>query len=309
MLDILGKRTIFFIISLVIIIPGLVILAINGLPFSIDFTGGSLLELSFEADLPSTDQVINVYQDAGIGDIQVQTSEDNLLIIRSQFMEDSTRADIVDALTALTGGAVEVHSFDSVGPSISHEVTTLAAIAIAVAALAVIIYITFAFRGVQHAFRYGVCAIIAMLHDILVLLSVTAIGAKFFGWEFDTLFLTAFLTVIGFSVQDKIVVFDRIRENSNIFRKISFEKLANHSIVQTLGRSINTQLMTSEFLLLSLALFGGTTLRDFSIIMLIGLFMGTYSSIFIAAPILVIWENKEWQNWFKPRTTTTTTTR
>jgi preprotein translocase subunit SecF len=137
-----------------------------------------------------------------------------------------------------------------------------------------------------------------MLHDVLLVVSLSAIGGHFFGWQIDSLFLTALLTVIGFSVQDKIVVFDRIRENNNIYRKLPFEKLANHSIVQTLQRSINTQLMTVEFMLLALALFGGVTLREFSIILLIGLFMGTYSSIFIAAPILVIWENKEWKNWF-----------
>ncbi|MCE5207620.1 MAG: protein translocase subunit SecF [Chloroflexi bacterium] len=304
MLDILGKRYTFFLISLVIIVPGLIILIIYGMPFSIDFTGGSFLELQFETGkLLTSDQVLSIYENNGIGDVQVQTSGDNILIIRSQFMEESTRSQIVTEMAALSGSTIVVRRFDSVGPSIGREVTSQAALAVAIAALGVIIYITFAFRGVQHAARYGICAIIAMLHDILVLLSVTAIGGKFFGWEFDTLFLTAFLTVIGFSVQDKIVVFDRIRENSNIFRRISFEKLANHSIVQTLGRSINTQLMTSEFLLLSLALFGGTTLRDFSIVMLIGLFMGTYSSIFIAAPVLVIWENKEWQNWFKTRKT------
>ena len=304
MLDILGKRYTFFLISLVIIVPGLIILIIYGMPFSIDFTGGSFLELQFETGkLLTADQVLSIYENNGIGGVQVQTSGDNILIIRSQFMVESTRGQIVAEMEALSGSSIVVQRFDSVGPSIGREVTSQAALAVAIAALGVIIYVTFAFRGVQHAARYGICAIIAMLHDILVLLSVTAIGGKFFGWEFDTLFLTAFLTVIGFSVQDKIVVFDRIRENSNIFRRISFEKLANHSIIQTLGRSINTQLMTSEFLLLSLALFGGTTLRDFSIVMLIGLFMGTYSSIFIAAPVLVIWENKEWQNWFKTRKT------
>lgn len=302
MLDILGKRYLFFLISLVIIVPGLVILIMFGMPFSIDFTGGSLLELQFEAGkIPSTDEVLAIYQNAGVGDVQVQTSGEDMLIIRSQFMEESTRGKIVAEMETATGGTINVQRFDSVGPSIGREVTAQAALAVSIAALAVIIYITFAFRGVQHALRYGICAIIAMLHDFLVLLSISAIGGKFFGWQFDTLFLTAFLTVIGFSVQDKIVVFDRIRENSNIYRRISFEKLANHSIVQTLGRSINTQLMTSEFLLLSLALFGGTTLRDFSILMLIGLFMGTYSSIFIAAPVLVMWENKEWRNWFKTR--------
>jgi preprotein translocase subunit SecF len=123
----------------------------------------------------------------------------------------------------------------------------------------------------------------------------------------DALFLTALLTVIGFSVQDKIVVFDRIRENSNILRRLDFEKLVNHSIVQTLQRSINTQLMTVEFLLLALALMGGVTLREFCVILLVGLLSGTYSSIFIAAPILVLWENQEWRNWFhrKPKASTT----
>lgn len=302
MLDILGKRYLFFLISLVIIIPGIVVLVINGMPFSIDFTGGSFLEIRFETgQLPETEDVIAIYEQAQIEDVQVQTSGSDTLIIRSRFMEEQTRNDLVMQMEDDFGADIEVRRFDSVGPSIGREVTSQAALAVAISALGVIIYITFAFRGLEHAIRFGICAITAMVHDFLVLLSVAAIGGMFLGWQFDTLFLTAFLTVIGFSVQDKIVVFDRIRENANIYRKISFEKLTNHSIIQTLGRSINTQLMTSEFLLLSLVLFGGATLREFSILMLIGLFMGTYSSIFIAAPIMVIWENKEWQNWFKPK--------
>jgi preprotein translocase subunit SecF len=127
---------------------------------------------------------------------------------------------------------------------------------------------------------------------------VAGYGRVLFGWQVDVLFLTALLTVIGFSVQDKIVVFDRIRENSNVLRRLPFETLANHSIVQTLQRSINTQLMTVEFMLLALALFGGVTLREFAIVLLVGLLSGTYSSIFIAAPILVVWENQEWKRWF-----------
>ena len=134
------------------------------------------------------------------------------------------------------------------------------------------------------------------------MLSLAAIGGKFFGWQVDSLFLTAMLTVIGFSVQDKIVVFDRIRENSGVLRRLPFEKLVNHSIIQTLQRSINTQLMTVEFMLLALALFGGVTLREFAVILLVGLLSGTYSSIFIAAPFLVVWETKEWKNWFGKRT-------
>ncbi len=254
MLDILGKRYLFFIFSLVLIIPGMFVLAIWGMPFSIDFTGGSYLELQLTDLVPQNEDIVKLYNGFGVTDVQVQTSENNVLIIRSQFIEDDIRGQIMAVISERFDENVEMIRFDSVGGTIGQEVTSQAALAVGVSALGVILFITFAFRKVEHAARYGICAIIAMLHDFLVVLSISAIGGKFFGWQFDTLFLTAFLTVIGFSVQDKIVVFDRIRENSSIFRKISFEKLTNHSIVQTLGRSINTQLMTSEFLLLALAL-------------------------------------------------------
>lgn len=300
MLNILGKRYLFFALSLVLIVPGLIVMAVMGLPLAIDFTGGLLLEVKFDTiAAPAPADVIQLYEELGITNTNVQTSGDNILIIRSSFVDDETRAGIVSAMTERFGAEPTVLRFDSVGPTIGQEVTSRAGLAVAVAALGVILYITFAFRGIPHAFRYGVCAIIAMLHDGLVVLSISAIGGHFFGWQIDSLFLTALLTVIGFSVQDKIVVFDRIRENSAIFRKLDFEKLANHSIVQTLQRSINTQLMTSEFMLLALALFGGVTLREFAVILLVGLFMGTYSSIFIAAPFLVVWEKREWKTWFK----------
>ncbi len=299
MLNILGKRYLFFLFSLVLIVPGLVVLAIWGLPLAIDFTGGTLLEARFASgQAPEPAEAIALYSDLGITDVQVQTTGTDTLIIRSTYMDDATRSTIVDTMQKHFNDQVEVMRFDSVGPTIGKEVTSRAALAVAIAALGVIIYITFAFRGVPHAFRYGTCAILAMIHDVLVVISISAIGGHFLGWQIDSLFLTAVLTVIGFSVQDNIVVFDRIRENSGIYRKLPFEKLANHSIVQTLQRSINTQLMTSEFMLLALALFGGVTLREFSIVLLVGFFMGTYSSIFIAAPILVIWETQEWKTWF-----------
>jgi preprotein translocase subunit SecF len=164
--------------------------------------------------------------------------------------------------------------------------------------LGILLYITYAFRGVSHAFRFGVAAIIAMLHDVAVVIGIEAILAQFLHWEVDSLFLTALLTVIGFSVHDTIVVFDRIRENLNIYRKLPYETVVNHSIVQTLVRSINTQL-TVMLTLLSLALFGGITIRHFVVILLVGVFSGTYSSIFNASPILVVWENREWRTWFR----------
>jgi len=298
-MNIIGRRYFFFALSLVIIIPGMLILAINGIPLALDFTGGSLLEIKLASgELPQPSQVISIYALEGIKDAQVQTTSSNSLIIRSSFIEDASREAILKAMEDEFGSAVEVIRLDSVGPTIGAQVASRAALAVAVAALAVVAFITWAFRGVEHAFRYGASAITAMVHDVLVVFSVVAIGSVFFGWELDALFLTALLTVIGFSVQDKIVVFDRIRENSRLLRKLEFEKLVNHSVVQTLQRSINTQLMTVEFLLLALAMFGGITLREFSVILLVGLLSGTYSSIFIAAPILVVWENKEWRNWF-----------
>ena len=300
MIDILSKRYLYFAVSLLVILPGLVLLAIGGLPLSIDFTGGSLLEVQFETGkTPETAQLVNLYEDAGVDDAQITSTESGSLIIRSSFLTNEVRDSILTAMKETTGSEVTVIRFDSVGPSIGKQVASRAALAVAVAALAVVIYITAAFRKVPNAFRYGVCAVIAMVHDVAVVFSVAGIGAMLFGWQMDALFLTALLTVIGFSVQDKVVVFDRIRENSNLLRKLEYEKLVNHSIVQTLQRSINTQLMTVEFLLLALALFGGITLQEFSVILLVGLFRGTYSSIFVAAPILVLWEKREWTTWFK----------
>lgn len=299
MIDILSKRYLYFAISLLVIVPGIVVLAIGGLPLSLDFTGGSLLEVEFEGSQSlQPAEILTAYEEAGIPDAQVQTTESDSLLIRSSFLDDPQREAVLAAMSALSGGEVTVLRFDSVGPSIGQQVASRAALAVGVAALAVVLYITLAFRKVANAFRYGVCAIIAMVHDVAVVFSVVGMGALLFDWQMDALFLTALLTVIGFSVQDKIVVFDRIRENSNVHRRLEFETLVNHSIVQTLQRSINTQLMTVEFLLLALALFGGVTLQEFAVILLVGLFSGTYSSIFIAAPFLVLWEKQEWQTWF-----------
>lgn len=299
MIDILGKRYYYFLFSLLIIIPGLVFLAIDGLPLSIDFTGGSLFEVQFkQGKVLDTEHILAVYEEVGIDDAQITETETGSLIIRSSFLNNEIRDQILTAMQTESGSEITVIRFDSVGPSIGSQVASRAALAVGVAALGVIIYITLAFRKVQNAFRYGVCAVIAMIHDVAVVFSIAGIGARYFGWQMDALFLTALLTVIGFSVQDKVVVFDRIRENANVLRRLEYEKLVNHSIVQTLQRSINTQLMTVEFLLLALALFGGVTLQEFAVILLVGLLSGTYSSIFVAAPILVLWEKEEWQTWF-----------
>jgi len=303
MMNIIGKRYIFFAFSLLLIIPGLVIIFLNGLPLSIDFNGGSLVELEFDSqNTPSISDIQSLYESIGINDAQVQTSTEQdreILFIKSSLLEQDQYTSIVSRLKENYDIDLIERRFNTVGPSISESVTQRALLAIIISSIAVVLYITFAFRGLAHAFRYGICAVIAMIHDILIVISIGAVGSQIFGWQMDSLFLTALLTVIGFSTQDKIVVFDRIRENEPILRKVSFEQLVNHSIVQSLQRSINTQLMTVEFLLLALALFGGESIRVMCIVLLVGLPSGTYSSIFIAAPILVVWENKEWKTWFR----------
>lgn len=299
MLDIVGKRYWFFGLSLIVIIPGMIALILWGLPLAIDFTGGSLLEVKFTNGLPpQLPDVRAIYADNGFSDVQIQTSGNDTLIIRSKDMDETKRATIVADMTKKSGAQVTVQRFDSVGPAVGQEVTRQAGFAVAAAAIFIMLYITIAFRRVPNAFRYGVSAVIAMFHDILVVIGVEALIGHFLGWEADSLFLTALLTVIGFSVHDTIVVFDRIRENANIYRRVLYETLVNHSIVQTLDRSINTQL-TVMFTLLSLALLGGVTTRHFVIILLIGVFSGTYSSIFNAASLLVVWENREWRHWFR----------
>ena len=301
-MNLLGKRYLFFAISAIVILPGLIVLASGGLPLSIDFTGGSLLEVTFSGAQPTTEEVLEVYDIAGIRDATVQTTDTGNVIIRSEFLENDQRDALLTTMNE-TFGETTIQRFDSVGPSIGEQVTSRAAMAVAVSSLLVVIYIAWSFRGVKGAYRYGISAILAMIHDVALIFSVSALGGIFFGWEIDSLFLTALLTVIGFSMQDSIVVFDRIRENSSSLRRLNYETLVNHSIVQTLQRSINTQLMTVEFLLLALAFFGGVTLRQFVVVLLVGLMSGTYSSIFIAAPVLVVWEQQEWKTWFKKKAT------
>lgn len=300
-MKIIEKRYWYFLLSLLVMLPGLTGLAVWGLPLAIDFTGGSKLELRLPAASALTVEAVQaLLAENGLENAIAQLAENNTVIVRSKAMEDATKGKLVAALEARFGGKSELLAFESVGPVVGAEVTWRAAQAVGVAALGILVYITYAFRGIDHAARYGVCAIIAMLHDVAVVVGVTALLGHWLGWEVDALFLTALLTVIGFSVHDTIVVFDRIRENLLLHRRASYEAVVNHSMVQTLDRSINTQL-TALLALLALALFGGSTTFRFVVTLMIGILSGTFSSIFNAAPILVVWENREWRTWFRRR--------
>jgi preprotein translocase subunit SecF len=298
-MNIVGKRYWYFGLSILVIIPGMIGLAVWGLPLAIDFTGGSLLEMRFESDqVPRPAEIVAVYDDVGVSDPLVQSAGTTDFVVRSKSIDDDQKAALITALEAAFQQPITVLRFDSVGPSIGIEAAERAGGAVAMAAIGILAFITYAFWGMPHAHRYGIAAIVAMLHDVAVVVGVEAFLGHFLGWEADSLFLTALLTVIGFSVHDTIVVFDRIRENRRVMRRVNFESLVNHSIVQTMARSINTQL-TVMLTLLALLLFGGVTTRHFVTVLMVGVFSGTYSSIFNASPILVVWENREWETWFK----------
>jgi preprotein translocase subunit SecF len=306
LLNIVGKRYWYFLLSLLVIIPGLVAIGLTwadtGQPFrlAIDFTGGTLLELKFAKPQSfQTDDVVKIFGqfDLSANDVHVQPAGNDTLLIRTKTIDNETKLKAEELLRARYGDFTEQRA-ESVGPAVGAEVAQRAAVAVMLATIAILLYITWAFRRVPQPFRYGVCAIIALIHDTLVVMGVAAIFGLLFGWEVDALFLTALLTVIGFSVHDTIVVFDRIRENLSRIRGIPFEEIVNHSILQTLDRSINT-VLTTLFVLSALILFGGITIRQFAITLFIGIFSGMYSSIFNAAPLLVVWENDEIGKFFR----------
>lgn len=294
MFNIVEKRHWYFLLSALIIIPGLVTMIYSIVAFGspvklgIDFTGGALLELRFEEAVQPAD-VRQIFVDNGYVGTTVQTtSNEQTVLIRTKPLDPATKEELVAAVEQQLGSTEELR-FESVGPAVGAEVTRAAGIAVAVAAVFILLFIIFAFRKVPNAFRYGVCAIAAMIHDILVTVGLFSIAGLALNWEADALFLTAILTVIGFSVQDTIVVFDRIRENIPKRRGEVFETIVNRSLLETIHRSLATQL-NAIFVLVALLLLGGATMKQFVAVLLVGLLSGTYSSIFNAVPLLVVWE-------------------
>jgi len=297
MFDIVGKRKWYFLISAVVIGLGLLAMAVSlirhGSPvrLSVDFTGGAMLEVRFEEPI-EPEEVRGMFLDRGYSDTSVQTTADErTALIRSKPLESEEKEAVKSALRERFGPLEELR-FESVGPTIGQEVARAASTAVLAASVAILGFVWFAFRRVPNSFRYGTCAILAMFHDILVATGFFAIMGLVFAWEVDALFLTAILTVLGFSVQDTIVVFDRIRENIPNRRGESFETIVNRSILETIHRSLATQL-NAIFVMIAILLFGGATIKQFIATMLVGMLSGTYSSIFTAVPLLVVWERGE----------------
>ena len=289
-MNIIGRRKLWFTISLAAIIPGTISLFIWGLPLGIDFKGGQELEVK---TTKSQAEIRLLTEIEGVKDVTVTTSGEGKVLIR---YTDTNAANSENNHQALKkklaeNGATE-ESFNSIGPAVSRDIARNAIISIVLASLAIVLYIAFAFRNAPppvSPWSFGSTAIVALLHDALLVIGLFSLFGHFFGIEIDSLFVTAVLTVIGFSVHDTIVVFDRVRENLRKYNK-PFEEVVNISIVETFARSINTSL-TVLVTLLALFLFGGSSIRLFVLALLIGIISGTYSSIFNASPLLVVYNN------------------
>ena len=292
-MNIIKYRNWFFALSLLVIIPGLISLFVWKLNLSIDFTGGSKMSFIFQKSVTQkqVDLFKTVYSQGKIQIVSLQASN-TTVSIRTKPLESQKHLQLLQALgKAFKGTQVREDEFTNVGPTIGAETTNNAILGVVLASILIVLYIAWSFRSVPKpasSWAFGVCAIIALLHDALVLLGVFSLLGHFFGVEVDSLFVTAILTVIGFSVHDTIVVFDRIRENLKRRGATSFAEVVNDSILQTLTRSLNTSL-TVILVLLALLLFGGESTRWFIAALLIGIISGTYSSIFNAAALLVTW--------------------
>lgn len=280
----------WFFVSGVILLFGIISLSLYGLKLGIDFKGGTFIELQFDKPFDMA-KVKPAVESQNIGSFQLQTADNNSLIIKTISLEKEKQDQLLAALKTQIGDFKETR-LDSIGPIIGRELKKNSIYELILVSLGIVLYIGYAFRKVAKpvtSWRFGWSAILALLHDLLFVLGFFSLLGRFKGVEVDSLFVTAMLTVLGFSVHDTIVVFDRVRENLRLYPGQSIEYVVNHSIAQTIVRSLNTSL-TVLFVLLSLLLFGGDTIRYFVLALFVGIIVGTYSSIFIASPVLVLWQ-------------------
>ncbi len=283
-----------FALSGIIMILGIASLAIFGLRFGIDFKGGTVTEIEFTQPFDQN-KVRDVIAAEGVQNAQLQSTGERGLIVRTDNMDKAGHDKIFSKIKTDVGEFTEKR-LDSIGPVIGEELKRKAIYQLIIVSLGILAYIAYAFRKVTRPIsplQFGVAAVAALIHDLFIVVGIFSLLGHFYRIEIDSLFITAMLTVLGFSVHDTIIVFDRIRENLRVYAGQSIEFIVNHSISQTLVRSLNTSL-TVLFVLLAMLLFGGETIRYFVLALFIGIAAGTYSSIFVASPILVLWQN--WRN-------------
>jgi len=293
---IIQKRNIWLSISVILFVVFASALFVWGFKYGIDFTGGSLLEVKFIGSRPTVNQVETGLADLKLSSLTIQPVGDQDMMLKFQETSEETHQAALSELDELAkkenkNNLVEEQRYESVGPSIGEELKIKSLWAIFFALIAMLSYITYAFRKVSRpvaAWKYGSAAIIAMLHDVVITMGVFAFLGHYYGTEINTAFVAAVLTVLGYSVHDTIVVFDRLRENLPKSNE-DFEGTVNVSLNQTIVRSLNTSL-TVLLVLAAIIIFGGASIRTFVLALAIGIFIGTYSSIFVASPILVVWE-------------------
>jgi preprotein translocase subunit SecF len=286
-------------IGLSTIVVSLVLLLSFGLKPGIDFTSGSLMEISFSENRPSSEEVQKALSDPIFKDAVIQKTGENEIILRTKFLTEDQHQELIKNLRSSFENdkrKITEEGFETIGPVVSGQLKSRAAWAIVLVSLGIIAYLAYAFRKVSKpiaSWKYGVMAIVAMVHDILLVLGIFALLGHYFGVEIDVAFVVAILTVLGYSVNDTIIVYDRIRENLLHHTGNSFGEIVNNGLNETLMRSINTTL-TVLIPLFTLYFFGGLSLKNFTLALLIGMASGAYSSIFIASPLLILTE--KWQD-------------
>ena len=292
MIDLVAKRSWFFFISAIMLIAGIASLAILGLKPGIDFAGGTSLTMEFSSPIEQ-EQLREEMAMLGYDKATIQRTSEDSFLVRLQEISPQERDQLKDDLEASSGTQIKIVDYYSVSPTVGGHTARNAGIAVIIAAVAMLFYIAWAFRHMPRPFRWGTCAVIALLHDVLIVIGVFSFLGWFAGVEIDALFITGLLAVVGYAINNTVVVYDRIREN--ISRGISpdFAQTVNSSVLQTLGRCLNTSL-TTLFVVLALFLFGGATIHYFVLVLLLGIIVGTYDSICIAGELLVVWEKGEW---------------
>lgn len=300
---IVKKRIIFFIISLILIAGSLGVIATYGLNYGIDFKGGSILEVTYvDVDgsvTPTLTEVKTILSDLGLSNALISPRGEKGYVIKMRELSQEEKNGVIQVLTSSGANPVMVEKFNSIGPVVGDELRSKAYVAIAVVLFCIILFILFAFRKVKNPLNYGIATIVALAHDVIIPTGMYVFWSQYTGAEIDLLFVSALLAILGYSVHDTIVVFDRVRENvlknSGVKNGLSFEQSVGASVTETMARSINTSL-TTAITLLALYFIGGATTQNFAFILLMGIIVGTYSSIFIASPLLVTLEGFKGKN-------------
>lgn len=297
---IIKYRKIFFIFSGLLIIASITALALWQFNFGIDFVGGSLLEIKWIEKSPANEQVEQVFSELELGDVDIRITKNKGMLLRFKNVNEKIHQNILNGLEEKLG-KVEEKRFEAIGPIIGEELKKKAIWSISLALIAILIFVAWAFRRVSFpvkSYKYGLIAVIALFHDVLIVMGIFSVLGKFGGVEVGVSFVAAILTILGYSVNDSIVVFDRIRENLLDYKNKSqdFKKTVGQSLKQTITRSVNTSL-TTLLVLFAIFFFGGASIHYFVLALILGIFFGTYSSLFIASPLLISWEKKTSNNY------------